>query len=319
MIEDISLLKKVQQLDLVGVILNAVVPYLFAISITFPPPVWAWDSIASYTTVVLFLFYTVVWILQQSLCIFTTPSSRALPLHMISQYKTFIPIWIASACSGSLYAIPLTYLPLYFAFTTQSNALDLAVKQLPFTLVFITTLLITGRLIRVIKIYKIFYVISGLISLVASILMATQLRTQLPITTILAIESLLGLSLGLCFQHAIAICGNALVDRKSDRIDNLAICNIALFGGIGITLSIAGSVFQNTGYHRLLNIIGNTGASAEQIREALTGISSGSIPKQSRDAAVAIIKIVIADEFFISVATSSLALLCGLAMKADGL
>lgn len=309
-----GLSSRLARLDLLGILFNAAVPVLFAIAVTFPSAIWAWSSGPSVAFWMLSAFGLVSWMTQQHLCMLTTASSRALPLHMLVRLK-FVPVWVASACAGVSYAITLTYMPLFFAFVRGSSPLRQAIKQLPFTVVFILTLLLTGRFLPRLRYYKLIYIVGGAMTVAGSAAMvATLSRPDVPDSTVLGIQALLGLGLGLQFQHGIGIC-SAISKDQEEKVNSIIFCNLALFGGIATTLAIAGSIFQNLGFHLLVNAIGNGSFSKEDIREALTGSASvvWREPK-AMQRAVEIVATVIAREFYLSLAAGILCLLCGLVM-----
>lgn len=63
--------------DLIGVSLNVLAPVLFAIAATFSGTIWQWGSGASIAMWVLCGCTTIIWILQQTFSILTTPKQRA--------------------------------------------------------------------------------------------------------------------------------------------------------------------------------------------------------------------------------------------------
>lgn len=135
--------ERLMKIDPLGIILNISSPVLFAVALTFSGPIWAWGSTPSNVVWAVFGVVTVVWILQQTFCIFTTPEERALPVHILKRLD-LAPLWIATGAAGSSYAITLYYTPLYFAFAQGDNAMQQTVKLLPFVLVFIVSVLVTG-------------------------------------------------------------------------------------------------------------------------------------------------------------------------------
>lgn len=312
---------RITHIDPVGIMLNAVVPEVFAIAVTFSGPVWEWQSMRSIAVWTVFGVFLVLWIAQQYFCAFTTSQERALPLHMLSRLD-LLPIWIASACAGSVYAVTLIYTPLFFAFARGADALRQSLLLLPFTVPFILTLLLTGILLPVVRRPKVFYIIGSAIAVAgASAMVATLADLTSSEGRIMGLEALTGVGLGMLFQHGVGICN--VINKKrhwSTRVDGVALCNLAQFGGIAITLAIAGAVFQNVGVSLLEEAIGVAGVSRQEIREALAGVSATLRlePELLARAAQAVAN-VISREFYISVAAGGLCFICGLLMTSEKL
>ncbi|KAJ6436706.1 retrovirus polyprotein [Purpureocillium lavendulum] len=266
---------RIRHIDPVGIAFNAIVPELFAVAVTFSGPIWEWNSAGSIALWIVFGGTLMLWATQQYLCVFTTRQERALPLHMLSRLD-LLPLWIASACAGSIYAITLIYTPLFFAFTRGADALRQSLLLLPFTIPFIVALLLTGALLPVVRRHKPFYIAGGIVTAASSAAMVASLADRTSSDArIMGLEALIGLGLGMLFQHGVGIC-NVINKkrRRSVRVDGVALCNLAQFGGIAVTLAIAGSVFQNVGFSLLEDAVGSASISKHEIREALSGVSS---------------------------------------------
>lgn len=315
--------KRLAKIDPLGIALNMAAPVLFGIAMTFSGPIWDWGSAPSIAVWVVFAVVLVGWFLQQYFCVFTTPEERAFPLHILPR-RDLIPIWIASACAGSSYAITLYYTPLFFAFAKGNDALDQTVKLLPFVLVFIVVVMMTGGLLPIIGRYNIIYMAAGAATLAGGVAMATTLSENVSVSQVLGLEAVIGIGLGMHFQHGMGI-SNVINKDSRDRVDSLVVLNMAQMGGIAVILAVAGSIFQNVGYTLLVEAIGHDGAreyTEGEVREALAGVSSA--VWQSKDPevlrrGVAAVSKVIAREFWIVAAGGALCLVCGLLMKREKL
>jgi hypothetical protein len=120
--KNISLYRRIVNIDPVGIAFNMATPALFSLALVFSGPVWSWSSAFSTAVWVIFGVILVAWIVQQCLCIFTTPEQRAIPVHLLSRLD-LLPLWVASGCAGASYAITLYYVPLFFAFAHGQDAL----------------------------------------------------------------------------------------------------------------------------------------------------------------------------------------------------
>lgn len=311
--------KRLIKIDPLGIALNMAAPVLFGLAMTFSGPIWAWGSGASIAIWVVFGVVLIFWGVQQYFCIFTTPEERAFPLHILPR-RDLIPLWLASACAGSSYAITLYYTPLYFAFAQGDDALDQTVKLLPFVLVFIVVVMMAGSMLPIFGRYNLMYILAGAATLAGGAAMAGTLSENVSESQVLGLEAVIGIGLGMHFQHGIGI-SNVINKNNRDRVDSVVIFNMAQMGGIAVILAVAGSIFQNVGYSLLQDAIGSEDGvhyTEGEIREALAGVSS--VVWQSKDPevlrrGVAAVSTVIAREFWIVAAGGALCMVCGLLMK----
>ena len=315
------LLRRLAQIDPLGVMFNIAAPMLFAIAATFSGPIWAWGSGASIAVWVVFGVVFVAWILQQHFCIFTTAEERAFPMHMLPRLD-LLPIWIASGCAGGAYAVTLYYIPLFFAFARGRGSMEQTVRMLPFILVFIVVVLLTGATLPAIGRYKIIYIMAGSATLAGGAAMVATMDSNVSEAQVMGFEALIGLGLGMHFQHGLAISNVINKEDPGDRVDSSIICNMSLMGGVAAVLAMAGCIFQNVGFNLLADAIGTENYTDKDLREALAGASS--VVWQSRDPRVLsrgidAVTEVIADEFYIVVASAALCLVCAICMKAEKL
>lgn len=313
--------KRLLSIDPLGILFNVAAPVLFAIVVTFSGPIWDWGSGASIATWVVFGVVVLAWAAQQVFCIFTTPEERAFPVHMLRRFD-LMPIWIASGCAGASYAVTLYYTPLFFAFARGYGALEQTVRVLPFILVFIVVVLLTGGLLPVVGRYKIIYVLAGAFTLSGAAAMAATLGSDTSEAQVMGLEALLGIGLGLHFQHGFGISNVINKRNERDRVDSTVVCNMAQMGSIAMILAIAGAVFQNVGFNLLSDAIADAGLEGDysdsDIREALAGVASSvwqSGDPEMEARGIAAVTEVIAREFYIVTAAGALCLLCGAWMK----
>lgn len=316
----IPLWKRLAQIDPVGVMFNIATPVLFAIATTFSGPIWAWGSGASIAAWVAFGIVFVAWILQQHFCILTTAKQRAFPMHMLSRLD-LLPIWIASGCAGAAYAVTLYYIPLFFAFARGHGAMEQTERMLPFILVFIVVILFTGAVLPIIGRYKIIYIMAGSATLAGATAMATTMDSSISEAHVMGFEALIGIGLGMHFQHGLGI-SNVINKDPGDKVDSSIICNMVMMGGIAVVLSMAGCIFQNVGFNLLVDAIGTENYTENDLREALAGVSSAvwrSRDPQIVSRGIDVVTEVIADEFYIVVASAALCLVCAMCMKTEKL
>ncbi|KAL3447140.1 major facilitator superfamily domain-containing protein [Aspergillus insuetus] len=317
---DIPVLQRLAKIDPVGVTLNMASPVLFAVALEFSGSIWSWDSGSTIAVWIIFGLVTIAWAVQQCLCIFTTPTERSIPLHLIKRLDV-LPLWVASGCAGASYAVTLYYTPLFFSFARGHGALQQTVRILPFILVFIVVVILVGGSLPIIGRYNIIYFIAGLATISGAAAMAATMSSTVSESQVMGLEALIGIGLGCSFQHGVGI-SNVMNKAPQDRVDSAILFNMAQMGAIAIVLSIAGSIFQNVGYSLLSDALGGRGYSEEDIRQALAGVSS--VVWQSRDpdvlkSGVEAVSKVIAREFYLVVAGGAVCLVCALVMKREKL
>lgn len=319
---DIPVWQRLQKIDPLGILLHVGSGVLFAIAVTFSGAVWDWGSGSAIAVWVVFGVVFISWGVQQRFCIFTTPDERAFPVHMLSR-RDLIPLWVASCCATASYAITLYYTPLFFAFARGLGAIEQTVRLLPFILLFIVFVSLTGRLLPKIGYYNSIYLVGGGITLAAGAAMTSILDVDVPQSQILALEALIGIGVGMTFQHGIAI-SNVINKDQRDRVDSLTICNMAQMGGISLILAVAGGIFHNVGHTLLVEALGDDAGryTDNDIREALAGVSSKIWQSESPDvlrSGIEAVAEVIGREFYIVVAFGSLCVISGLLMRRERL
>ncbi|CEL03550.1 hypothetical protein ASPCAL04704 [Aspergillus calidoustus] len=316
----IPLTSRILQVDPLGIAFNMATPVLFSIVLVFSGPIWAWDSGPSIAIWVLFGVVLCTWILQQYLCILTTPSQRAIPVHLLPRLD-LIPLWISSGCAAVAYAIPLYYIPLFFAFARGHDAIQQTIRTLPFILTFITTVVIVAGVLPMVgRRYNLFYIFAGTLITSGSAALATTLSRSTPDSHILGFSALIGIGLGFSFQHGIGI-SNTLNANVKDRVDSATLLLLAQMGAIAISLSIGGCILSNVGEARLASALEGVGLSREEIRQALAGAASVLRERLVREGeeevfgrAVEAVAGVLALEFWLVVAAGGVCVLCGVAM-----
>ncbi|KAF3397144.1 Efflux pump roqT [Talaromyces pinophilus] len=313
--KNISLYRRIANIDPLGIAFNMATPVLFSLALLFSGPIWPWGSASSTAVWVIFGVILVAWILQQCFCILTTPEQRAIPVHFLSRLD-LLPLWVASGCAGASYAITLYYVPLFFAFAGGQDALRQTVHTLPFILVFIFVVILVAGIIPVIGRYNLIYIIGGMALVAASGSMAGTLSSSSSVSLVMGLEAIIGIGLGFTFQHGVGI-SNVINKNVRDRHDSTTLLIMAQMGAIAISLSIAGSIFQNVGESLLSDAIGGDRYSKEEIQQALAGVSSviwDSLDPEVLHRALDAVAETLAREFYLVLASGALCIICGLSM-----
>ncbi|KAF4950797.1 hypothetical protein FSARC_13094 [Fusarium sarcochroum] len=258
-------------MDILGIVLQISTTVLFAVAATFSGPVWEWNSAPCIAVWTVFATVLVVWCIQQYHSYQKQPGHQVVPITIMTQCH-ILPLWIASACAGATYAIMLYYMPLFYAFSKGLGALQQTVRLLPFILPFIATVVIVAGCLPRLKQYGLIYLVGGAVTLASATALATTLAPDVPESRVMGLTALVGVGLGLHFQHSNAI-SNTINKDPRDRIESAALMNMSLMGGISVALVVAGAIYENRGMSFLKSALGAFDFDEGDLREALAGVS----------------------------------------------
>ncbi|RKK79082.1 hypothetical protein BFJ68_g17832 [Fusarium oxysporum] len=268
---NLPLRDRLADIDILGIVLQVATTVLFAIAATFSGSVWEWSSapcIAMWTT---FAIILAAWVVQQLRSYQKRPDHQVVPTTIMAR-RHMIPLWVASGCAGATYAIMLYYMPLFYAFSKGLSALQQTVRLLPFVLPFIVTVVIIAACLPRVKHYGLIYLAGGAITLGSATALATTLAPNVSESKVMGLTALVGVGLGLHFQHSNAISNRIHKDLR-DRMEGAALLNMSLMGGISMALIIAGAVYENRGMSLLKSALGSFDYDEGDLREALAGVS----------------------------------------------
>ncbi|KAJ2983069.1 hypothetical protein NQ176_g965 [Zarea fungicola] len=127
--KNISIKARLLGLDFIGFTLSAAAWVLFSLVFIAGGNTWSWNDGRTIACLIVCGTLVLGFILQQYYCIFTAPSTRSFPGHLLrSKVHTLLSICTASAVS-SLY-VPVYYIPVYFQFVKSDSPLKAAVRLL---------------------------------------------------------------------------------------------------------------------------------------------------------------------------------------------
>src|SRR5256885_10240430 len=133
------------------------------------------------------------------------------------------------------------FIPLYFQFVHQDNALKAAVRLLPFIVVLIFCIMLNGALLPAVGYYYPWYIASGVLMTIGGALMHTlDIDTSSP--QIYGYSVLIAAGSGLVGQAGYVLAQAKVSAREASAV--ISFMNIAQIGSIVLALTIAGSVFQ---------------------------------------------------------------------------
>jgi hypothetical protein len=264
---DLTNKEKLANIDCVGAILNAAVFVLFMIVVSFSGSTYAWNSAGSIALWVVFGASLITYVVQQAFSIFTTEENRIFPVHFLKS-RTLVLLYVATGGAGAAQAITLYYTPLFFQFTEGDSALRAAVRLLPFICTYIFFVMAAGGSLPVVGRYNLYYLVGGCLIVAGSALLLT-INTTTPSGRIYGYEILIAAGIGLAWQNAYSVAA-AKVSLK-DQPKAIGFINAAQLGTISMALAIAGSLFQNLGFHELKSAFAGYPYPDDYIRSALAG------------------------------------------------
>lgn len=98
------------------------------------------------------------------------------------------------------------------------------------------------------------------------------ITTTTSTASIYGYEVLVAIGSGLCFQLCYTVVAAKLPEHEIPGA--IGLMNVAQIGSIAISLSIAGSIFQNVGYNNLKTALAGYDFTESDIRSALAGAQS---------------------------------------------
>ena len=242
---------KIKSLDWAGAILNAGIYVLFMIVLTFSGSQWPWKSGQSIALWIIWGLFLICFIVQQGFSIFTTPDHRLFPVHFLRS-RTMVLLYIATAATAAGNAITLYYIPLFFQFTRGDDALQAAVRLLPFICSFVFSVMFAGALLPMVKVYAPWYTAGGILIIVGGALLFVATDTT-SVGAIYGFEALIAVGVGITFQNAYAVAASRVAEK--DRANAIGFINVAQIGTIAVALAMGGSLFQNLGFAALKNAL----------------------------------------------------------------
>ncbi|KAL8919473.1 MAG: hypothetical protein Q9208_006758 [Pyrenodesmia sp. 3 TL-2023] len=309
-----KILLRVKDLDWLGALLNAATFALFITACTYSGSQWPWESGSVISLWVVTGVTVILYALQQWTAFLTSKENRIFPVWCLKS-RSLVLLFIGTAGSSAVNFFNIYYIPLFFGFTKGDGAIKVASRLLPFIFLLIFTALLSGALLPKLNLYAAWYVISGILALVGSVLMFL-ISAATPVGNIYGFEVLIGAGCGLTLQAAYSI---ALVKSPADKATSaISFINVAQLGGGALALTIAGTIFQNVGFNTLQSALNGRGYSSSEIRAALAGGYSAIISDSSAEVQAITFDVIgstIANVYGISVSGAAAVLAVGLLMR----
>ncbi|KAL7954867.1 major facilitator superfamily domain-containing protein [Trichoderma compactum] len=279
----------------------------------------AWQDGRTIATIIVLGRLTILYMVQQYYCIFTTPETRSFPLHLLrSRSRIFTAV--CSAASYSALYIPTYFIPIYFQFVQNDTAPKAAVRLLPFLLVAAAFNLASGYLLSKLKYYMPMYLVSGIIITVGGLLLYVYLKPETPTASIYGISVVLALGIGLTIQVGYAVA--TLKVTPEDIAKSLSMHNVSQMGGTTIALITAVLVFESAAVRNVSGVLEGQGFSDGQIRAIIAGAQSTLFEQLSDDMKMRVILAIteaMQTRFILVIASGAVVVVSNFAMKREKL
>ena len=220
-------------------ILGAFVSGVMAIN--FGGVVYAWSSgriIGLFVTSgVLFILFG----LQQSFSVLTTPDRRIFPLEFLKS-RTMLILFTCTACASTATFVPIYFIPLFFQFVRNSSALGAGVHLLPYVFMLVFFCIANGAIMSQTGWYSPWYLFAGIFVVIGESLLYTASSTT-SASAVYGYSVLAGIGAGAFVQASFSV-AQATVGEELIPIA-IGYITCAQVGGGTIALAIANAVFLN--------------------------------------------------------------------------
>ncbi|GAW12878.1 hypothetical protein ANO14919_022490 [Xylariales sp. No.14919] len=270
-VQGVSFQKRLATVDFVGFVLGAGTWVSFLLALTMAGGPWPWRDGRTIATFIVFGVVLTLYALQQYFSLFTTPSRRLFPGHLLRD-RTQVLLYSVTAAGTTALFVVVYYLPIYFQFVNGDGAIMAAVRLLPFVVVAVAANISAGSFLHLIKAYMVIYIIAGVFLIAGGGPLVVFLDPSTSTGVIYGLTVLIAVGAGLSMTTAYTIA--TLTLKPEDAGAGLNLQNVSQIGGQVIALAIAGQIYQSTGFRNLSAALAGHNYSDSEIRGAIAGAQS---------------------------------------------
>lgn len=161
---------RIKDIDYLGAILQGGFFVAGIMAINFGGTSYAWNSGKIIALFVVSGVLLIVFVIQQSLCTFTTKNNRMFPLHFLKM-KEPVLLFILMAANNAAAFVLMYYIPLYFQFTRGVGSLNSGVRLLALILTVTITIMANGAILSKTGYYQPWYVGGSVLIIIGGVLM----------------------------------------------------------------------------------------------------------------------------------------------------
>ena len=285
-------------------------------AIAFGGALYAWNS---GQIIGLFCCSGVLWILfgiQQVYCFTTNEENRIFPVQFIKSYELDI-LFAQTASSISCAFIPIYFIPLYFQFVRNDEALEAGVRLLPFVCLMVSATIFNGVLMPRTGLYMPWYAVGSVLVIIGGALMYT-IDINSSTSRIYGYSIFVAIGAGSFSQASFSV-AQAKVDKKLIP-EAVAFIGCAQIGGITLALSIANSIFINRAISGISKAL--PGVPLTTVQSAISGAGGGflsSLSEADRTNTLEAIVTATSDTYAMVIAGGALSLVLAAFMKREKL
>lgn len=248
----VSVRSRLASIDFVGLALGAGVWVSLLLAFTMAGTEWPWKDDRTIATFVVFGVVLLLYVLQQYFAVFTSPTRRAFPGHLLRD-RTQVLLYITTAAGTTTLYVVVYYIPIYFQFVNSDAALMAAVRLLPFVIIAVAVNLVSGSLLHFIKLYKVIYIIASIFLVAGGGPLMVYLDTTTKTGTIYGLTILVAVGTGLSMVTGYTVA--TLTTNPEDTGSGLSLQNVSQIGGQVIALAIASQIYQEVALKNLSTVL----------------------------------------------------------------
>lgn len=263
-------------MDWVGAILFAGIFATWVLALTFGGAQWAWSDGRTIACFVVCGVLIIIFGLQQRFRVFTDIRQRIFPAGFLLSRSAMLQ-YFATSCTATGLGVVVYYIPIFFQFTRNDSPIKAAVRLLPFILLLVTSMMVSGALMGKTGYYKPWFIASGVLMVIGGPLMYT-VDSQTSPARVYGYSILIAVGTGLTMQasYSVAPVKTAMDPKFGPAMipDAIGWVNLAQLGSIVHALTISGTVFQNMGFRYLSHALAGRGFTDAEIHGAISGAQS---------------------------------------------
>lgn len=260
--------KRFLEIDYMGATLICGAFISGVMAINFGGVVYAWNS---GRIIGLFVASGVLFILfglQQTFSILTTPARRIFPIEFLRS-RTMLVLFGSTACASTVTFIPIYFIPLFFQFVRSSSALGAGVHLLPYVCVMVLTCIANGGIMSATGYYSPWFLFGGVLSVIGETLLYTVSETS-STSAVYGYSVLAGIGAGAFIQASFSV-AQAKVGKEHIPVA-IGFITCAQVGGGTIALAIANTVFLNGASDSIAKLLPDV--PMNEIQAAIAGVGS---------------------------------------------
>lgn len=261
-----SLRQRVAEQDMVGTLLQVGGFVAGNLAVSFGGVLYAWNS---GRIIGLFVASGVLFIalgIQQEFAILTTRARRVFPVQYVRN-KEMVILFSQIAAGSTNSFIAIYFIPIYFQFVHQNQALQAGVRLLPYIVPLVVGTLVNGALMEKLKYYMPWFLVGGLLVIISNV-MLYKISLTINAGFIYGALALGGLGTGLFVNAPFAIAQWLVPPEEITLAVGFITC--AQVAGVTISLAVANAIFLNLAQHSIRRIL--PGAATVDVQAAITGV-----------------------------------------------